>query len=562
MDISEDTIYQLRQLLAKSLDGSIVQEEVVRLNALLEQDGRFRRYYLEYIYLHIGLRRLHQEPVSYVDTCENNILDQSLWEELARNERTAQAIQIESPRPAEKPSVDASDGGAPSPRINKSSLYTIILSVAAMVLAIVYFQLVPPPAPIVATLSDAIGAHWAESDSEVRIGDDIRSEPRVLISGIVTLKFDSGAEAVVEGPAEFTPLSASRMRLTAGKIFAHVPDTAIGFTIDTPVSSVVDLGTEFGVHVDPRALGTEVHVYDGKVNLVAGLSGQPKQSEILQQAEARQIDASGGQIKTAAFQELYFVRKISSKDNRIWYGPPVSLASFVAGGDGRTPGDQPSGIDPATGRIHQTVREELGRMGSGTYSVVTERVFVDGVFVPNGPCAVSSAGHTFEGFPITTGTFWSDITASPVFNFTATNEAGEILYRQQFIATLDSKSDVNTESAKPMILMHANSGITFDLNKIRDAFTNAAIVGFRADCGVTKNAMVKMRHDFWVLLDGQQVFHYSQAAGDDTAQTICIPIRPDQSFLTLATTDGGDNTSYDWCIFENAVLELAPKGLQ
>ena len=71
-----------------------------------------------------------------------------------------------------------------------------------------------------------------------------------------------------------------------------------------------------------------------------------------------------------------------------------------------------------------------------------------------------------------------------------------------------------------------------------------------------------MKHDFWVLLDGQQVFHYSQAAGDDTAQTIYIPIHPEQSYLTLATTDGGDNTSYDWCLYENAVLELAPKGLQ
>jgi len=492
----------------------------------------------------------------------SEVLDLQLWEELARHEKRAEPLRIDVRKKEEAVLQPVRPQQLPQrKKPSKFPFYTLAVSVAAVLLMILYIYVMPAPKRVVATVTDCLNCRWESAENGLKPGEDVFNEPRTLLAGYVSLTFDYGAQVVVEGPAEFVPLTPERMILRYGKAFAHVPNRAIGFTLDTPCSSVVDLGTDFGVEAQLNG-SSEIHVFQGKINLIADNGQQSKASEIVPQNQARKIEAGSTAIKTAEFNEYQFAQKISSKENRVMYGRPISLASFVAGGDGRTPGDQPSGIDPATGQIHQTVQEKMGRMGSGTYRTVAERAFIDGVFVPNGPSVVSSAGHTFEGFPATTGTFWCDITTSPVFNYTATNEDGEVLYRQQFIATLDTAPNSNTNSEKQVILMHANTGMTFDLNKIRHAFKNAEIVGFRANCGVTKNVIVKMRHDFWVLVDGQLVFHYSQPASDDTAQAIDIPIRPDQSFLTLAITDGGDNTSYDWCLFENAVLELAPKSMR
>ena len=51
-----------------------------------------------------------------------------------------------------------------------------------------------------------------------------------------------------------------------GKIRAHVPKHAKGFTIDTPSYAAVDLGTEFTVKVEPEGV-SEFHVLDGEVEL-------------------------------------------------------------------------------------------------------------------------------------------------------------------------------------------------------------------------------------------------------------------------------------------------------
>lgn len=565
MDSQHKHIDTVRYLLSKSLDGSATADEMRQLDLLVVDDPQARRYYVEFLHVHVSLRKLLQKEMISIHDQKNDILDVALWEALARHEQMAETVVVE-PEETVAPLIchfeKTKAVGGRQRKFSKFSMFSVAASAAAALFVVLYIHLVSPSKPIVATLTDSIHAEWVNPKQAPVTGDEVRAEMYWLRSGIVSLTFESGAEVVIEGPAEYQLLSVNEMSLQSGKAFAHVPATAIGFTIDTPQSSVVDLGTDFGVAVTP-VQGSDVYVYHGKVNLVAGLAAQPKRSEILHQFEARTVDAERGGIKSTLFKEYLFAQKISSKDNRIVYGRPVSLASFVAGGDGFSPGNQPAGIDPGSGEVHQTVKQDFDRTGSPGYHAVPMRDFVDGVFVPNGVCVVDSAGHRFTGFPSTSGSYWSDITTSPVLNHIATNDAGEVLYRQQLVATLDTANEDNDAAGDPStILLHANSGITFDLNKIRGVFKEAQIVTFSARCGVSKNAIVKMKHDFWVLLDGQPVYHYHQPADNDTVETIRIPIGPEQSYLTLATTDGGDNTSFDWCLFENAVLELIPAGLQ
>jgi hypothetical protein len=105
-----------------------------------------------------------------------------------------------------------------------------------------------------------------------------------IAEGFVALRFSRGARLLVEGPAELDLRSPDLVRITEGKAFAHVPESAIGFTIEGPTGRVVDKGTDFAVNV--AASSMEVHVLKGLVEAGHGRSLQP-----LRQNEALQISA-------------------------------------------------------------------------------------------------------------------------------------------------------------------------------------------------------------------------------------------------------------------------------
>lgn len=86
-----------------------------------------------------------------------------------------------------------------------------------------------------------------------------------LQSGIAQIEFYQGARVTIEGPAELQLISSGEATCTRGKLSAAVPPQAIGFRINTPKGTIVDLGTEFGL--DVSAANAEVHVFKGEVEL-------------------------------------------------------------------------------------------------------------------------------------------------------------------------------------------------------------------------------------------------------------------------------------------------------
>ena len=71
---------------------------------------------------------------------------------------------------------------------------------------------------------------------------------------------------VVEGPAEFEPLSRNGVLLHLGMLTARVPPEAQGFTVRSLSATVVDMGTEFGVAVEQGG-ATDVEVFIGVVEV-------------------------------------------------------------------------------------------------------------------------------------------------------------------------------------------------------------------------------------------------------------------------------------------------------
>ena len=100
------------------------------------------------------------------------------------------------------------------------------------------------------------------------VGDRLGDEVVRLFAGSVELTFDQGAVVNLDGPVEFRPLATGQLELRRGRLLASVPQKAIGFTVSTPTSKIVDLGTEFEVAVNDTG-ESDVQVLKGEVEVAS-----------------------------------------------------------------------------------------------------------------------------------------------------------------------------------------------------------------------------------------------------------------------------------------------------
>lgn len=184
----------------------------------------------------------------------------------------------------------------------------------------------PPPAESpratddeVAFLAEVIGVKWANNDSAPAEGSALFKGPLVLNEGIVRLDFYSGARVYLEGPAKLELLSPDLARLHSGKLTAHVPPPAEGFTVLSPDVKVIDRGTEFGMSVGDRG-DCQVHVFDGEVEL----HPEDTQSPVRSVLEGHAVSFSGGnstdlQADRDGFASPNHFREASARQNeRRW----------------------------------------------------------------------------------------------------------------------------------------------------------------------------------------------------------------------------------------------------
>ncbi|MEZ6121967.1 MAG: hypothetical protein R3C49_02185 [Planctomycetaceae bacterium] len=117
-----------------------------------------------------------------------------------------------------------------------------------------------------ATLTKLENPVWEREDTiGARLGDEVVR----LFGGTMELTFDDGAVVTVEGPVEFQPRAVGLIDLRRGRLSATIPRPAIGFTVLTPTSEVVDLGTEFDVSVKDSG-ASDVVIRKGEVEVAPG----------------------------------------------------------------------------------------------------------------------------------------------------------------------------------------------------------------------------------------------------------------------------------------------------
>jgi len=413
------------------------------------------------------------------------------------------------------------------------------------------------PAPV-ATIIRSVDAQWDRQAYSVSKGTRLTASSMLLQKGFVEIAFDEGAEVILQAPCALRLNDAGSMYLTQGIISAFVPEHALGFKVETAAGVITDYGTEFGVVAHENG-ETETHVYKGKVELAsprtAASSGY---TEMLTKGQAGAIAATGA-IKRKPFNLTRFVYSLKHATRFGVPGKRLNLADIVGGGNGFGTGTLERGINPLNGMPYTNKIQTLGlksHQGTTRYWPVPENPFVDGVFTPdneNGEIQVSTEGHTFAGFPNTCRAFYGGITNGSYHESDTGNERVPKTYLRL------AGKDYGIEN--PSIYLCSNQGITFDLQAIRTAMPCVTILRFTALCGITESIRIytqdEYRTDFWVLVDGRDVYMKQGVTVNSPVQSLDIELQPTDRFLTLATTDGGDRSSNDWAIFAEPVLELA-----
>ncbi len=578
---------ELDRLIDGACDQTLSAAELQELSAILASDPRACDHYISYM-------AIHRELV-----CQWLPAVQFSGEELSRF--AAAETDWPSPNYIGDRSADLPPTLPPSLRFTSSAIpsllatspyygwpaaYLIATVICGVALTVATFIHVAHPTVVMhgsSSLARVDSVEQAPGNPVGRItgmshcrwnGSD-RVSPNVgvgsayrLSAGLLEITYDAGARVVLQGPVDYRVDSAVGGYLASGKLTANVEthegepvhgpqsstDGAL-FTITTPTAVVTDLGTEFGVEVTSDG-NTYTRVFRGLVRVdaiaVADAASRPA-GRLLRANQSAQVVRDDGDRaivvdSTAASPE--FVRRLPVEKIKVF-----DLVDAAAGGTGFS-GKRGRGIDPLTGNVSDAIRGASDQFeGDYRYHRVDDLPFVDGVFVPDGSkgtVQIDSAGHLFPDCPATDNRTWLYVWAGGALPSAVAERLTPALAGVDYFGPGHSA-----------LFLHANKGITFDLDAVRRANPDHKLSRFRSVAGNMEPESGNDHNvsaDIWVMVDGNVRFKRRDINHFIGAMPIDIPIGDRDRFLTLVATDGGDSYTCDLVIFGDPRLELLSNG--
>jgi len=241
-------IPELAELVDRFCEGDIAPEQAARLEDLVAKSDEARQYLSDCYQVH----------------CELS------WEFGRQNEDSSE------PQPSSLVSLPSVPGPAISDPKGKQRHRWALAAVAVALLLTATLGLRAffhggsrqpgtNPQSIAHILFEPDDVRWRDAKAPAADAPLPAGSKLAIQQGLVTVVFDSGASMAVTGPAEAELQSSTAAVLLRGSLTATVPAEARGFTIHTPNSTVVDLGTRFEVAC--QAGQTYVAVLEGKVLL-------------------------------------------------------------------------------------------------------------------------------------------------------------------------------------------------------------------------------------------------------------------------------------------------------
>ena len=295
---------ELLHLLSALCDGELAEAQQLRLEELLDADAECRRYYLEYMDLQAQLLRHPLEHGRGVGQPEGK--------------RDQQMVPPRNKR-----------------RVQRAMGYVLVAAgtLAASLLLQVFWRLhsaSSEPVPIqnpnrettvasnaeyVATLTQTANCVWQDANEARRAGSRLVPGELDLRKGIARIRFDSGADLILEGPMGLRIDSGTAVTVLRGKVVFQESELELSapLTLHTPSSTLVDLGTEYAVYVGPE--GEEIHVFDGEVQRRPKTAPEHTAPELLKAGEARRYGLSPEEpALPAQLDPTTFVRQVGDSN--------------------------------------------------------------------------------------------------------------------------------------------------------------------------------------------------------------------------------------------------------
>ncbi|NOY41216.1 MAG: FecR domain-containing protein [Planctomycetes bacterium] len=322
---------QLNDLLSTLCEGMLGEAEARHLGQLLQRSDEARSIYIQYLHMHASLVYSQTNPANVA---------------LSGKKQHSLVLRLKE--------WDIRDNGLMHlrPFVPKiaAGLAAAIVFVGAAIFLWSGSSNTPTPfsrsrVQYVARVVQDVECRWGDETVATVQGGLLHCEDQLnLLEGLAKVRFDSGAEIILRGPASLRIDSGMSCFLNSGELTARVPEVAHGFTVDTPLGRVVDLGTEFGVNVDEEI---EVHVFEGELELhpqdyasQQSGSGQEEVSVGLLAGAARRmtLDEQSSKVQVLEMPEPLhqFARSLPLIDSQLRKEALNALAvdSFGQGGPG------------------------------------------------------------------------------------------------------------------------------------------------------------------------------------------------------------------------------------
>jgi len=559
---NDDVLEEARGLIVAMIEERLEPVRAARLEQLVCENVAVRRLYATYIHMRVTLETVAL-PVEGWEAAQTAGADSDALHDSDSLHDTMVTRAIHDAAPQEPSSVQraaplwqgvqkATQSGDHQTQTHRR-LYPWAALVAVSLMGLVALLLMPPrashvakiptpPTPaIAATLSRTIAARWA-SPNPPAVGSHFSDQTALkLAGGYAEFAFASGADVVVQAPAEITIQSNNSAVLRSGKLTAHVPPPAVGFTVRAGDSTITDLGTEFGI--SQTAAGTEVDVFKGKISARTPTT----RPTLLLANDAARIDARGDlSLNRGGAIPQHFVRQLQTDAGFL------DMVDLVCGGDGTT-GRRGAAIDARTGKYGRLASFGTSQSAPGFHSVPL--TVIDGCFVPNpGLTQVDSAGH-YCAFPGANGQTFNNILAG-IKTIWPTGTQGK--------APLSAVLGGVDYSQPPhdFLFMHANSGLTFDLAAIAALHPANGLAALHCLVGNSARQDINGRPadalaSVYVLVDGVVRFQRVGFSNMDAPFAVNVPLRQGDRFLTLVTVQGRPSIGLDWIIFADPRLSVA-----
>ncbi len=269
----------IAELVESLCQGEMTSEQIARLETLLRTDKGARQYYVRYLHMHASLRLF--------SGCESGKQELARLQELVQSQGSEVGPSVQESRPSASSSGESKTPGASvlgflgecvqqgASFLSKSSVFSLLVAIGlpGLVLLLLVVGLVDQapverggPVATVARARDCVG-YLGDGRTRLSPGMELAEGQRLTLRrGLVEIEFTGGARAILEAPTAFEVRRDNAGFLQMGRLAANVPPQAHGFAVETPLVTVVDLGTDFGVSV--AADGTaETHVFAGQIEV-------------------------------------------------------------------------------------------------------------------------------------------------------------------------------------------------------------------------------------------------------------------------------------------------------